>query len=191
MILEWLDAKIHLISVLWLFPILFMFHDFEEILTVEKWTKQNKEHVLTALPQSIRKYFYSSFKMTTLHFAQDVFWVYLSITAATILAVIFSFYYIFLVFLAIFFGHVFTHIGQAIFLKKYTPGVITSIFLVLPYSLYAYYRLLKEHIINGGDILWSILGICIAVPILLLFLVSKRNRATKNKEWFNPLQYNS
>ncbi|EIJ82021.1 hypothetical protein PB1_03750 [Bacillus methanolicus PB1] len=177
MLLEWLNAKIHIISVFWLFPILFMFHDFEEILTVEKWTKQNKEQVLAVLPQSVRKYFYSSFKMTTLQFAQDVFWVFLSITAGTILAVIFSFYYIFLVFLAIFFAHVFTHIGQAIYLKKYTPGVITSILLVLPYSLYAYYRLLIEQVISGGDILWSVLGMCIVVPILFFFLVSQRNRA--------------
>lgn len=180
MILEWLNAKIHIISVFWLFPILFMFHDFEEILTVEKWTKENKEQVLAALPQSIRKYFYSSFKMTTLQFAQDVFWVYLSITAAAIIAVIFSFYYIFLVFLAIFFAHAFTHIGQAFILKKYTPGVITSILLVLPYSLYAYYRLLMEQVISGEDILWSCLGVCIVVPFLLFFLVSGRNRVTRN-----------
>lgn len=179
-ILEWLDSQLHMISVLWLFPILFMFHDFEEILTVEKWTKQNKEQVLAALPESIRKYFYSSFQMTTVQFAQDVFWIFLAITTATILAVFFSFYYLFLVFLAIFFAHVFTHIGQALYLKKYTPGVITSIILVLPYSLYAYYRLLKEQVISGGDILWSILGMCIAVPFLFLFLVSERNRVTKH-----------
>ncbi|ALF10430.1 HXXEE domain-containing protein [Parageobacillus thermoglucosidasius] len=178
-VLEWLDAHLHLISVFWLFPILFMFHDFEEILTVEKWTKQNKEHVLAVLPKSMRKYFYSSFHMTTLQFANDVFWIFLTITTATFLAVIFSFYYIFLMLLFIFFAHVFTHLGQALYLRKYTPGVITSIVLVLPYSSYTYYRLLKEQVIGGTDILWSMIGAIIILPILFLFLVNKRNKVTK------------
>jgi len=182
MVLDWLDSQLHLISVLWLFPILFMFHDFEEILTVEKWTKQNKEQVLAVLPKSIRKYFYSSFQMTTVQFANDVFWIFLTITTATCLAVIFSFYCIFLMLLFIFFAHVFTHLGQALYLRKYTPGVITSIFLVLPYSSYTYYRLLKEQVISGTDILWSIIGAIIIVPILFLFLVNGRNKATKKVE---------
>ena len=182
MVLEWLDSQLHLISVLWLFPILFMFHDFEEILTVEKWTKQNKEQVLAVLPKSIRKYFYSSFQMTTVQFANDVFWIFLTITTATCLAVIFSFYYIFLMLLFIFFAHVFTHLGQAFYLRKYTPGVITSIILVLPYSSYTYYRLLKEQVISGTDILWSTIGAFIIVPILFLFLVNERNKATKKVE---------
>ncbi|MEK4381597.1 HXXEE domain-containing protein [Aeribacillus sp. FSL K6-2848] len=182
MVLDWLDSQLHLISVLWLFPILFMFHDFEEILTVEKWTKQNKEQVLAVLPKSIRKYFYSSFQMTTVQFAYDVFWIFLTITTATCLAVIFSFYYIFLMLLFIFFAHVFTHLGQALYLRKYTPGVITSIILVLPYSSYTYYRLLKEQVISGTDILWSTIGAFIIVPILFLFLVNERNKATKKIE---------
>jgi hypothetical protein len=181
-ILEWLDSRIHIISVLWLFPILFMFHDFEEMLTVEKWIKHNKEQVLSVLPKSARKYFYSSFQMTTVQFANDVFWIFLTITIATVLAVIFSFYYIFLMLLAIFFAHVFTHIGQALYLKKYTPGVITSIILVLPYSSYTYYRLLKEQVISGTDIFWSSIGAIIILPVLFLFLVNERNKAT-NKNW--------
>ena len=140
--------------------------------------KHNKEQVLAVLPKSARKYFYSSFQMTTAHFVEDVFWIFLTITIATVLAVIFSFYYIFLMLLAIFFAHVFTHIGQALYLKKYTPGVITSILLVFPYSSYTYYRLLKEQVISGVDIFWSSIGAIIILPILFLFLVNKRNKVT-------------
>lgn len=76
----------------------------------------------------------------------------------------------------------FTHLGQAFYLRKYTPGVITSIILVLPYSSYTYYRLLKEQVISGTDILWSTIGAFIIVPILFLFLVYERNKATKKVE---------
>lgn len=181
MILEWLDAHLQSVSVFWLFPIVFMFHDFEEILTVEKWIRHNKAEVLAALPASLRKVFCSSFQMTTLQFAHDVFWIFLAITTATVLAAVFSFHFIFLMLLFIFFAHVFAHIGQALLLKRYTPGVLTAIILVLPYSSYAYYRLLKEHIISGVDILWSSIGAILIAPVLILFLVYGRNKAATSR----------
>lgn len=179
MILEWLDAHLQILTVFWLFPIIFMFHDFEEMLTIEKWTKHHKEQMFKILPESIHKYFYSSFQMTTLQFAHDVFWIFLTITMSTVLAVLFSFTFLFLMLLAVFFGHVFTHIGQTLILKRYTPGVLTAIILVFPYSSYAYYRLLSEHIISGTEIFWSLIGAILILPILFLFLVHERNKATK------------
>ncbi|TCS95737.1 HXXEE domain-containing protein [Hazenella coriacea] len=180
MVLEWLNAHLHIISVLWLFPIVFMFHDFEEILTVEKWVQHNKEKVLTLLPESARKYLYSSFKMTTVQFANDVFWIFLAITIATVLAVVFSFYYLFLMFLMIFFAHVFTHLGQALYLRKYTPGVITSVLLVFPYSTYTFYRLLSEQVVSGADLLWSGIGTIVVLPVLFLFLVKERDKVVRD-----------
>lgn len=178
MLLDWLNTHLHILTVVWLFPIIFMFHDFEEILTIERWIKQNKEMVVNKIPKSISKYFYSSFQMNTLQFAWDVFWIFIAITVATLIAVLFSFYFLFLMFLALFFIHVFTHIGQAVYLRKYTPGVITSIVLVLPYSFYAYYRLLGEGIITGELVVWSGLSMFALVPFLFLFLVLERNRVT-------------
>ena len=176
MLLEWLNMHLHILTIVWLFPIVFMFHDFEEMLTIEKWVKQNKAFVFKKIPSPMHKYYYSSFKMTTVQFVQDVFWIFLVITSATLLAVLYSFYFPFLMFLALFFAHVFTHIGQSVYLGKYTPGVITSIVLVLPYCLYAYYRLLGEAVITGGDIVWSSLSIFAALPFLFIFLVRGRNR---------------
>jgi len=178
-LLEWLNINLHILSVVWMFPIIFMIHDFEEILTIEKWVKQNKEYVFKKIPSSMQKYYYSSFQMTTAQFAQDVFWTFLVITAATLIAVLFSFYFLFLMCLALFFVHVFTHIGQAVYLRKYTPGVITSILLVLPYSLYAYYRLLGESVITGGEVVWSSLSMFAAVPFLFFYLVRERNRVNR------------
>lgn len=175
MILEWFNTHLHILTVVWLFPIIFMFHDFEEILTVESWVKQNKDFVFKKIPPFMHKHFYSSFQITTVQFAQDVFRIFLAITASTLIAVLFSFYFPYLMFLALFFAHVFTHIGQAVYLRKYTPGVMTSIFLVLPYSLYAYYRLLAEAVITSGDIIWSSLSMCAGVPFIFLYLVRSRN----------------
>jgi hypothetical protein len=117
-VLEWLISQLHLMSVLWLFPILYMFHDFEEILTVEKWTKHNKEQVLTVLPKSIR-YFNSSFQNVNCSISErcilDLPYHYNSHISSRH----FLFYYIFLMLLFIFFAHVFTHIGQVLYLKGF------------------------------------------------------------------------
>ncbi|WP_025698241.1 HXXEE domain-containing protein, partial [Paenibacillus forsythiae] len=59
--MEWLDATVGWISLLWLFPVLFMFHDFEEILTVEAWAEEHRDKVLSAMPPFARKALTASF----------------------------------------------------------------------------------------------------------------------------------
>lgn len=179
MFFEWLNDKLPLPAVLLLFPVVFMVHDFEEILTVEKWTKQNKEKVFALLPKKLHRFFWSSFHINTLEFAKDVFWIFLAITAAALIAVLFQWYGFFLIFLAIFFSHVFTHFGQSVLFKGYAPGVWTSLFLVLPYSLYAYYRLLHERAVQWEDLFWSFIGMTDAACALILFLIRGRDRAAK------------
>lgn len=176
MFFEWLNDKLPLPAVLLLFPVVFMVHDFEEILTVEKWTKQNKEKVFALLPKKLHRFFWSSFHINTLEFAKDVFWIFLAITAAALIAVLFQWYGFFLIFLAIFFFHVFTHFGQSVLFKGYAPGVWTSLFLVLPYSLYAYYRLLHERAVQWEDLFWSFIGMTDAACALILFLIRGRDR---------------
>jgi hypothetical protein len=73
-------------------------------------------------------------------------------------------------------------------LKKYTPDVITSIVIVLPDSSYTYYRLLKEQVISGTDILRSTIGAIIILPILFLFLVNERNKVSKKENSQNFIQ---
>lgn len=179
MFFEWLNDKLPLPAVLLLFPVVFMVHDFEEILTVEKWTKQNKEKVFALLPKKLHRFFWSSFHINTLEFAKDVFWIFLAVTAAALIAVLFQWYGFFLIFLAIFFSHVFTHFGQSVLFKGYAPGVWTSLFLVLPYSLYAYYRLLHERAVQWEDLFWSFIGMTDAACALILFLIRGRDRAAK------------
>lgn len=171
-----LNEHIELISLLWLFPITFLFHDFEEIITVEKWIGKHGDHVRNALPGFAKKIFNSSLRMNTLNFAKDVLGVYSVIVVVTGLAVFFDFYLLFLAALHLYFLHVFTHLGQTIYLKKYTPGVLTAVFPVLPYSLYAYYRLLSEGIIGPADLLWALVLMLVVVPVALLLLLRGRDR---------------
>lgn len=134
MFFEWLNDKLPLPTVLLLFPVVFMVHDFEEILTVEKWTKQNKEKVFALLPKKLHRFFWSSFHINTLEFAKDVFWIFLAITAAALIAVLFQWYGFFLIFLAIFFSMYLPISASRSFSKGMRPayGLPFSSFCLIP-----------------------------------------------------------
>lgn len=173
---EWLSVHVDDISLLWLFPILFMFHDFEEILFVESWNAKYGEQIKEDIPPYMRRMYSTMTRMTTRNFAVDVLFVYILVVMVTCIAVFFSFYLLYLAVVAVFFIHVFTHLGQSIFLKKYTPGVVTAVLIALPYSLYTYYRLLDNGIITRVDIGWSLLMVLVLLPPILWVLMRSRLR---------------
>ncbi len=96
----------------------------------------------------MRKMYHSMMQMTKRNFALDVLFVYILIVAVTCIAVFFSYHLLYLAVLAIFFFHLFTHLGQTIYLEMYTPSVVTIVLGVLPYSIYAYYRLLDDSVVS-------------------------------------------
>jgi hypothetical protein len=148
MVLEWLNTHLHFECVLWLFPIVFMIYDLEKMLTTEKWLKENEEKIFSISPPDYRVEPYSKLK-----FARKGFGTLLAITIATVLAVVFSVYSIFFLFLSFYFGQVFVDLGKSLIFKKYAPGLVTSVILLFPYSLYAYYRIIHERGFSGGDLL--------------------------------------
>ena len=52
----------------------------------------------------------------------------------------------------ILFLHVFMHVGQSLYVKVYALGVGSAILVTLPYSIYLFYRLINEGLINVYDI---------------------------------------
>ncbi|SEN86930.1 Protein of unknown function with HXXEE motif-containing protein [Paenibacillus sophorae] len=175
--IEHLNEAIGWPSLLWLFPVLFMFHDFEEILTVEAWAVKHRDKVLPAMPPFARKALSASFNCDTRQFAQDVLYVFTVIVASTVLAVFFSFYLPFLAALSLFFIHSFTHAFQALYLKMYTPGVWSAVLIALPYSAYTFYRYLAANIVDWADIGQSLILLAIAGPPLLWLLLKGRAKA--------------
>lgn len=183
--LGWLNLHIDMVSLLWLLPVCFMFHDFEEILTVEAWGNKYGTRVEAAIPRRMRRMYNSSMRMTTRDFAMDVLFVYILIVTVTCIAVFFSFYWLYLSVTAVFLLHVFTHLGQSIFLKMYTPGVLTALFVAFPYSLYAFYRLLSEDTVSPTDIAWSLLLVLLLTPPIVWGLMKSRARYKKSRADMN------
>ena len=74
--LNWLDSNISVETLIWLFPITFLIHDFEEIIFVEAWFKKYYERILPRVPNEIKKHFKNWPVQQPLDFHPGIFTVY-------------------------------------------------------------------------------------------------------------------
>ncbi|KAB2336230.1 HXXEE domain-containing protein [Cytobacillus depressus] len=162
---QWLDVQ----TLIWLFPIMFILHDFEEIIMVEKWMKQNSDVIYERLPRKIADRVIKQFSMTTAQFAVAVLVIFLFVASSTIMANQFVIQgslgniHIFTIITLTFFLHSFIHIGQSIFLRSITPGLLTSMIIIIPYSLVLYKALLLNEVLT-----WKIFFACLPFVFLII-----------------------
>jgi len=153
-------------SLIWLFLAAFMLHDFEEIIRIEPWFRKHAEELAGKIPARFRDTFVSLSRMTSSQFAMAVCVEFIVFIPVTFLAAEKGFILPFLGFNAIILLHVFMHIAQAVYVRKLVPGVVTAVAITLPYSVYLFYRLLKESVISMSDILISLPIGLLLIPIL-------------------------
>ncbi|WP_010096666.1 HXXEE domain-containing protein [Ornithinibacillus scapharcae] len=167
---EWLNVQ----TLIWLLPIMFVLHDFEEIIMVEKWVGKNSAKIYEIVPTKIADRIIKQFSMTTAQFSVAVLIIFLFVSGSTILAnqhVVqgnLGNIHMFIVVTLVFFLHAFTHIGQSILLRSITPGVITSIIVILPYSFFLYQSLLANDVITWSTILVCLPFCIFIIPVLLV-----------------------
>lgn len=120
------------IVVIVLFPLLFMIHEFEEMIMYPSWTKHH-EAMLTRRVPVLKD------KMTFLQspaFMLAVLEEFAIVSACTITTIytqsIIYWYFALLAFTI----HLLPHIMQAAILRRYVPAIITSV-ICLPYCAYA------------------------------------------------------
>lgn len=157
---------------IWLVSSVFILHDFEEIIVIEKWLRKNEKDLLNVIPERFHSYFYKVFPRNTAGFAVAVLLEYIEIMALTLIAAsgtgnAWNFLGVLAV-VSILFLHCFTHIGQAILLKRYTPGVLTAIILLIPFSLYFYHYFLSKQIIN-----WIMIWISLPIGVILVAILNQ------------------
>ncbi|GIO31664.1 MULTISPECIES: HXXEE domain-containing protein [Paenibacillus] len=155
-------------TLVWLFIVVFLLHDLEEIIWVEAWIKKNRNRVYTKVPTRIRNQLDKMFNITSGQFAFAVLLEFVVFIPFTFMAAEHEKFFIFLSFNTLFLLHVFTHLGQTLYLRMYTPGVVSAVILVLPYTVYLGYRMIHEELVTWGEILLSIPVGLLLVPIVLL-----------------------
>ena len=162
---------------IWLFPLLFIFHDMEEIIGFGIWLKKNKSMLDKKYP-FISK-IYENYSTEGMAFA--VFEEFILCIIFCILIVITDNQYVYLLWLGSFIAytlHLGIHIGQSIIIRKYIPSLITSI-ICLPISIWCISK--SIYIVDcemSTTILYSIIGIII-VALNLKFAQSLIGKFTK------------
>lgn len=114
-----------LINLLWLFPILFMVHNFEEIVMIPRWWRHTSDKNITSPFVEIAHYP----QETTAAMIGSIFLLFSIITVWSIL----TNHLLVGVGLALAFGfQLLGHVAEFIRLRRYMPHIVTSL-LTLPY----------------------------------------------------------
>lgn len=145
----------------WLFPIIFIFHDMEEIVGFGLWLRKNKELLAEKYPAFIKPYK----DFSTEGFALAVFEELFLCILFSAMAYFTGWAAIRYIWLGAFIGcalHFVIHIGQAIVMRQYIPAVITSV-ICLPVSIYIIYKCLLT---VGDELLGAAVFMVIGIVIV-------------------------
>ncbi len=158
---------------IWLFLLVYLVHDLEEIFTVEEWMNRHRR-VLRKLAANDRflERVVKSVDLSTGQFAVAFAFLFI-VSGVACWAATYDLrpglgIWCFMAVVGVMFVHVFTHVGQALYLRMYTPGVITAVAVVLPYTTYIYVEMFRLHLINTSTaVLTAIAGVAVIVPLTL------------------------
>ncbi|WP_163580722.1 HXXEE domain-containing protein [Gracilibacillus saliphilus] len=161
------------------FLIIFMLHNLEEIIMIESWFKKTYPRVKKKIPAFAQAELNRYKDITSSQFSVVVFVFSVIISIFILISVITEHYFIFLGVNLFFALNMFTHPLQSLFLRCYTPGVWTTILLILPYNILLFY-----HYYMGGILTVNTIAGSLVVMILLVpgFLISHKI----TEKWIKP-----
>lgn len=146
-------------------PVVLMFHDFEEIIGMKRWINKNADDLERRFPRLGAGVITHFQQTSTSAFAAGVACVFFCITGVTFYAVLSGYYMLWMGAFTTFSLHILIHIVQWMLVRKYVPVIITSV-LVLPYCIYGLMLIFERFPIHE-IVLWTLVGIFVAVSILL------------------------
>ncbi|MFJ8261047.1 HXXEE domain-containing protein [Rummeliibacillus sp. NPDC094406] len=155
--------------IIWLFPILFMFHDFEEIIFMRAWINKNRSYMSERFPTLSKKLLPHFEHMTTSAFALGVAEEFILISTITVISYMTNWYDLWIGSFIAFTLHLLIHCFQALIVRKYIPVIVTSI-ICLPICIYIIMQILQISSLYT-IILYSIL--CFIIMIINISIVHK------------------
>lgn len=159
-----------------LLPIMFMLHEYEEVVMFKQWIFQNRENLKRHFPKveafiterGLFDYSTSTFAVGTAH-------EFILLSVVSFFAVWQGTYQWWFAVLMGHSIHLFIHLAQWIIYRKYIPVIVTTL-LTLPYCIYAFVKFTDTTSLSPLQmVLWTVIGITLAALSLLsaFFLMSK------------------
>lgn len=139
--------------VICLLPIVFMLHEFEELIFLKPWLEHNKTWIGAKFPR-FEKALADTASLSPSAFALIVAEEFILISLATVTALIFHVYYPWLAVLLAFSLHAVVHLAQGLALRRYIPVIATSV-LSLTYGIWGF--VIISEMFSTGEILLSLL----------------------------------
>ena len=171
-------------TIVWLLPIVFMVHDFEEILFFKSWINKNRDYLSEKFP-NLSKRFLRLSSLSTSAFALAVAEEFALLSLITVGSVIFESYVLWLAAFMGFFVHLLLHLGQWIILRRYIPAIGTT-FPALLYCAYTLHEIIAKSLFQPSEIiLWTIVGIVLVGANLILAHRLAAMFSKKEKTWRN------
>ena len=158
-------------SIIWLLPIVFIFHDFEEIMMMEVWIKKNSNFLQNKFPKMGYRILSSYKNLSTASFSFAVFEEFLILVLSVFLAIQFQWYFLWVACFMAFSLHLIMHIIQWLIIRRYIPAIITS-FLSLFYSCFAFSELINYHLYKFIELI-GITLVGLVFMIINLYLIHK------------------
>ena len=145
---------------LWLVPIFFMLHNLEEAPFMERWSQRLpiKIHPTVSTPQFVVAVTFLTAGGFILTYA-SLAWLPTSAGYTLILGM-----------QAVLLVNAFVpHLVTTTRFRFYSPGVVTAVFITIPFSLYLFQRAFTEQILNWAKF-WVLIGIAPFAMVALAYL---------------------
>lgn len=118
-------------TVFWLLPVVFMIHDFEEIIMIRPWLDRNRDSLNSRFPAAAAGVISTTGSLSVNAFAILVAVEFIILSAVSFLAAEFRYVHLWSGFLIAFLIHIVIHVAQFIAWRGYTPAALTCVPSVL------------------------------------------------------------
>ena len=141
-------------TLMMVFPVVFMFHDFEELCFLESWIRKNADFLRNTFAG---KNWLGLEGYSTSALGIAIMMMFLFVSFTSILSVVFNLYALFAAAMIVFTLHNLVHIIQPVLLRRYVPAMGSAI-LTIPYSFYVLHFMNRLHLFIWRDtIIFSML----------------------------------
>jgi len=130
-------------TLIWLFPIAFMLHEFEEILFMKPWIKRNKSTIAARFLFLAPRFNTFTKGFSTRKFTLIVAEEFVLVSAIVFVSVGLSWYNLFVGVLMAYALHLLVHLVQFVVYRRYIPAIVTTI-VTAPYVIYAIFYMLSR-----------------------------------------------
>ncbi|MDQ0177576.1 HXXEE domain-containing protein [Bacillus chungangensis] len=153
-------------KILWLLPIIFAIHNLEELWLLEDWVKTFTNDRKFAFIKNFYRFETLAFAMIllTLAGAVIIFFAYRKQSNIT--------FHLMILCNSLLFINSLTHLGQFFLFRKYVPGLLSAVILMMPFTFYTLFLYIKNKSITP-KMAAVYLGISVLAmgPIIIIFLV--------------------